>query len=152
MLLPDHGKHPQHQLKLYSVHSLADGIRIILPVTFPFVKPFEFAIVYDGNLGGVQAVVLLAWLDGIVLDDGRLQHRVFVALLVKEVLQAVRVEARVLHAVCARRSVHVVLPEPSEQPAVALLVVSHLGMGIPLQVAVFNENVHVDTCETLVNY
>ena len=51
MLLSDDSKHPEHELKLYSVHSLADGIRIIFPVTFPFIKPLEFDIVYDSNLG-----------------------------------------------------------------------------------------------------
>ena len=54
MFLLDHSKHPQDELKLYSVHSFADGIRIFLPVTFPFVKPFEFDIVYDGNLGSLR--------------------------------------------------------------------------------------------------
>ena len=53
MLLLDYSKHSQDKLKLYSVHSFADGIRIILPVTFPFVKPFEFDIVYDSNLGSL---------------------------------------------------------------------------------------------------
>ena len=79
-----------------------------------------------------------------MLDDCRFQHRVFIAFLVKEVLQAVGIEARVLHSIRACGSIHIVLPEPSEQLAVALLVVTHLGMDIPLQVAVFNENGHVE--------
>ena len=68
MFLLDYSKHPQDELKLYSVHSFADGIRIILPVTFPFVKPFEFDIVYDGYLGSLRdvgfrrQVTVLAWL------------------------------------------------------------------------------------------
>ena len=56
MFLPDDSKHPQYQLKLYSVHSLADGVRIFLTVTFPFVKSFKFDIVYDCNLGCLRYV------------------------------------------------------------------------------------------------
>ena len=97
-----------------------------------------------GNLGSIQTVVLLTWLDGIVLDDGRLQHRVLVALLVEEVLQTVRIEARVLHAIHACGSIHIVFPEPPEQFLVACLAIVHLGMNIPHQIAVLNENGHVE--------
>ena len=56
MLLPDHGKHPQDELKLYSVHSLADGIRIILPVTFPEVTiPQEIKEVWN-----VEVITLIS--------------------------------------------------------------------------------------------
>ena len=49
----DNSKHSQDEFKLYSVHSFADGVRIFLTITFPFVKLFEFDIMYDSNLGSL---------------------------------------------------------------------------------------------------
>ena len=56
MFLLDHSKHPQYQLKLYSVHCLADGVRIFLTIAFPFKESFKFDIVYDRNFGCLRYV------------------------------------------------------------------------------------------------
>ena len=53
MLLFDYSKHSQDKFKLYSVHSFADGVRIFFTIAFPFVKPFEFDIVYDSNFSSL---------------------------------------------------------------------------------------------------
>ena len=68
MLLFDYSKHSQDKLKLYSVHSFADGVRIILTIAFPFVKSFKFNIVYNSNFGRLRYVgfrsqiAVLTWL------------------------------------------------------------------------------------------
>ena len=68
MLLLDYSKHSQDKLKLYSVHSFADGVRIILTIAFPFVKSFKFNIVYNSNFGRLRYVgfrsqiAVLTWL------------------------------------------------------------------------------------------
>ena len=68
MLLFDYSKQSQDKLKLYSVHSFSDGVRIIFTIAFPFVKSFKFNIVYNSNFGRLgyvgfrRQIAVLTWL------------------------------------------------------------------------------------------